>query len=47
MTKEENYGLSFGINGAGYSAQRLILNGPEAQQGQKMQLQVTYSIVNE
>ena len=47
LTKDENYGLSLGINGAGYSAQRLILNGPEAQQGQKMQLRVTYSIVNE
>jgi len=47
LTKDENNGLSFGINGAGYSAHRLILNGPEATQGRKMQLQVTYSIVNE
>ena len=47
LSKDANHGLSFGINGAGYSGQRLILNGPDAEQGQKMQLQVTYSIVNE
>lgn len=47
LSKDENCGLSLGINGAGYNAQRLVLNGPDAAQGQKMQLQVTYSIVNE
>lgn len=47
LNRKENYGLSLGINGAGYNAQRLILNGPEAPQGQKMHLEVTYSIVNE
>jgi len=47
MKKKENLGLSLGINGAAYNAQRWIVNGPEATQGEKMRLEVTYSIVNE
>lgn len=43
----ENHGLSFGINGAGYNAQRMIVNGPQATEEKKMRLEVTYSIVNE
>jgi len=42
-----NTGLSLGINGAAYNAQRWIVNGPEASEGNRMRLDVTYSIVNE
>ena len=45
--KKENHGLSLGINGAGYNAYRMIINGPESQQDNKMRLEVTYSLVNE
>lgn len=45
--KKENYGLSLGINGAGYNAYRMIINGPESQQEKKMHIEVTYSLVNE
>ena len=45
--KTKNYGLSLGINGAGYGAQRLILNGPDAPEEQRMRLEMTYSIVKE
>jgi hypothetical protein len=45
--KKENHGISFGINGAGYNAYRMIVNGPESPQAKKMHLEVTYSIVNE
>ena len=45
--KKENYGISFGINGAGYNAYRMIVNGPESLQANKMRLEVTYSVVNE
>ena len=45
--KKENHGMSFGINGAGYNAYRMILNGPESPQANKMRLEVTYSLVNE
>jgi hypothetical protein len=45
--KKENCGLSFGINGAGYNAHRMILNGPESNEENKMRLKVTYSLVNE
>ena len=45
--KSENHGLSFGINGAGYSAQRMIVNGPQSAEENKMRLEVTYSIVSE
>ena len=45
--KKENHGLSFGINGAGYNAFRMILNGPESIEAKKMRLEVTYSLVNE
>jgi len=45
--KKENHGLSFGINGAGYNAFRMILNGPESNEEKKMRLEVTYSLVNE
>ena len=47
MEKKENMGLSMGINGASYGAQRLVINGPNAPVGEKMRLEVTYSIVNE
>ena len=47
MGKKENLGLSLGINGAGYNATRYVINGPEATTGEKMRLEVTYSIVNE
>ena len=45
MKKRENVGLSLGINGAAYNAQRWVVNGPEATVGDKMRLEVTYSIV--
>ncbi|MBR5716760.1 MAG: DUF4270 domain-containing protein [Bacteroidales bacterium] len=47
MEKKENMGISLGINGASYGAQRLVINGPNALVGEKMRLEVTYSIVNE
>lgn len=47
MEKKENAGISLGINGSVYNAQRLVINGPEATEGEKMKLEVTYSIVNE
>ena len=47
LKKKDNIGLSLGINGAAYNAQRLVINGPEATEGEKMRLEVTYSIVNE
>lgn len=47
LNKNENLGISLGINGAGYNGQRLVVNGPNALQGNKMRLSVTYSIVNE
>ena len=45
--KKENHGLSFGINGAGYNAYRMIVNGPDAIEENRMRLEVTYSVVNE
>ena len=47
MGKKENNGLSLGINGSSYNASRFIVNGPEAPDGEKLRLEVTYSIVNE
>ena len=47
LKHKDNAGLSLGINGAAYNAQRLVLNGPETAEGEKMRLEVTYSIVNE
>ena len=47
MEKKENMGISMGINGASYGAQRLVINGPNAPVGEKIRLEVTYSIVNE
>lgn len=47
MGKKENLGLSLGINGAAYNATRYVINGPESTNGEKMRLEVTYSIVNE
>ena len=47
LKKKDNAGLSLGINGAAYNAQRLVINGPEATEGEKMRLEVTYSIVSE
>lgn len=45
--KKDNLGLSLGINGAAYNATRYVINGPDATTGDKMRLEVTYSIVNE
>lgn len=45
--KRENHGLCLGINGAGYNAYRMILNGPQTTEEKKMRLEVTYSVVNE
>lgn len=47
MGKKDDYGLSLGINGGSYNAQRFVINGPEAPEGERMRLEVTYSIVNE
>lgn len=47
MGKRENLGLSLGINGASYNARRLVVNGPDSNESEKMRLEVTYSIVNE
>ena len=47
LNKKENCGLSLGIEGASYNAYRWVINGPEANQGNRMRLDVTYSIVNE
>lgn len=47
MEKKENVGLSLGINGAAYNANRLVINGPESNEMERMRLEVTYSIVNE
>ena len=47
MKKKDNIGLSLGINGAAYNAHRWMVNGPEAETGGKMRLEVTYSLVNE
>lgn len=46
LNKTDNLGISLGINGAGYNAQRIVVNGPDAPQD-KMRLSITYSIVNE
>lgn len=42
-----NLGLSFGINGAAYNAMRWIIAGPQAEQSDKLHLEVTYSIVGD
>ena len=47
MEKKDNVGLSLGINGAAYNANRLVINGPESNEMERMRLEVTYSIVNE
>lgn len=47
MEKKDNVGLCLGINGAAYNASRLVINGPESNEMEKMRLEVTYSIVNE
>jgi hypothetical protein len=46
MGKITDRGLSLGINGGAYNAQRLILNGPETETN-PMRVEITYSIVNE
>ena len=43
---QKPYGLSLGINGGGYNAHRLVVNGPDMETD-NMRLEVTYSIVNE
>ena len=45
--KRENLGLSMGVNGAAYGARRMVINGTESDESEKMRLEVTYSIVNE
>lgn len=47
MDKKENLGLSLGINGAAYNAQRMVINGPEATENDKLRIEVTYSLVND
>ena len=47
LDKEPNFGLSIGIDGAAYNPQRLVMNGPNATEGPKMRLEITYSIVSE
>ncbi len=47
MGKKDDYGLCLGINGAAYNASRYVINGPNTPSGEKMRLEVTYSIVNE
>ena len=47
MEKRENLGLSMGVNGAAYGARRMVINGTESNESEKMRLEVTYSIVNE
>lgn len=47
MGKKDNNGLCLGINGASYNAQRMVVGGPEATEGEAMRLEVTYSIVKE
>ena len=47
MKEKDSVGLSLGINGASYNAQRLLINGPQSTEEKKMHLEVTYSIVNE
>lgn len=47
LNKKPNYGLSLGIEGASYNPYRWIINGPEATEGRRMKLEVTYSIVDE
>ena len=44
--RHEDYGLSLGINGAAYNAQRWIINGP-GQEEDKLHVEMTYSIVGE
>lgn len=45
--KREDFGLTLGINGASYNAQRVLINGPESADERKMRLEVTYSLVTE
>lgn len=47
LNKRANNGLSLGIEGASYNAYRWVINGPEATEGSRLRLDVTYSIVNE
>ena len=47
MGKKDNVGVSLGINGASYNAQRMVINGPQSTEEKKMHLEVTYSIVKE
>ena len=45
MNEKPNTGLSLGINGAGFNAQRWVLNGPAAER--PMRIEITYSIVQD
>lgn len=47
LGKKENCGLSLGINGSAYNASRYVINGSDSEDGEKMRMEVTYSIVNE
>ena len=46
MGKLVDHGLSLGINGGSYNAQRLVINGPETE-ANPLRVAITYSIVNE
>lgn len=46
LGRQEPYGLSLGISGGGYNAQRLVVNGPEAED-EPLRLEITYSIMEE
>ena len=46
MGKMTDHGLSLGINAGAYNAQRLVVNGPEAE-GNPLRVEITYSIVTE
>lgn len=47
LGKDPDLGISLGIDGAAYNAQRWVVNGPEATEDKRMRLDITYSIVNE
>ena len=46
MGKTTDHGLSLGINAGAYNAQRLVVNGPEAESN-PLRVEITYSIVTE
>ena len=46
MGKEPDCGLSLGINGGSYNAQRMVVNGPEMESN-PIRVEMTYSVVKE